>query len=144
TDLSFKPEKILSFAPSDAQGKGSPRLLIGRRVSNVEAPPLIVDPETLSVEAVDVPADMRWAINQGYSIVDDGSIYWLKNVQGFKDKLVWASAAPPKFEEKWLLSDMAVGRMTSYDDRICILGSSCWLWQPESPNVERIGVEPPW
>ncbi|HEX5445599.1 MAG TPA: hypothetical protein VFW87_17360 [Pirellulales bacterium] len=146
TDLNFKPEQIVNFAPPDAQDQAtSPWLLISRRLQNpLEIPPLLVDLEKLSVEAVDLPADLRRAIGARYSIVHDGAVYWLKKVPGFKHKLVWARATPPKFEEKWLLSDMAVGRMTMYDDRTCILGRICWLWQPGSPDLERVAVQPPW
>ncbi len=146
TDLNFEPEKIVSFARSDAQGKvSSPWLLISRRLPNrFAAPPLIVDLARLTVEAVGAPANLRRAIDARYSIVHDGAIYWLKNVPGVKDKLVWTRATPPKFEEEWLLNDMAVGRMTMYDNRVCILGRICWLWQPGSPDLERVAVQPPW
>ena len=146
TDLIFKAGQILCLAPPGAKGgESSMRLLIERRVDNARgAPPLLLDPETLSLEVMTAPDGLQAALRTGFYVVHDGALYWLRQVPGLKRKLVLSRIAPPRFEEEQLLSDMAVGRLTAYGDRIAILGRICWLWKPGSPDIERVNVQAPW
>ncbi|HEV7225746.1 MAG TPA: hypothetical protein VGN42_23770 [Pirellulales bacterium] len=146
TDVSFQPDRMLRLAAPEAQDRApAPRMLIGRHLAGGDdAPPLLLDAEALTLEVVETPPDMQFAFRSGHYVVRDDAIYWLKKTPALPYQLVLARAASPKFEEELLLTDMAVGRMTTYDDRICVIGRICWLWQPGSPNVERIAAQTPW
>ncbi len=159
--LKFLPSQLLLLAPPDSKDEQAadkqptkpqsadkqfaPRLLIRRKIPKMGlAPSLLLDPATLSLEALNTPPEMEYAINGGFCIVHEGALYWLREVPGLKHKLVWARLAAPNFEEERLLSDMAIGRMAAYENQVCILGRICWLFSPGSQQVERVEVQAPW
>ena len=142
TGEAFRPVAIFNLAPpGDARSRRIAVSCASHR--NAFSGPLLIDPQTRSIEAAASDASGT-AVNNSRALSVAGSLYWTERTTDEPPRIVLVRASAPKLDEEFLFDGVPEGHPVAYNDRIAFLGDECWLWKPGERQIESLDVQVPW
>jgi len=150
-DVAFPPSFMFTLGDESRGGQRGRRVIVGRgelqSAQPGEYPPLLIDPETLSVKAL-VPAaylELRLQSNQAVraDAYRDG-IYQISGTGPPKFKLALFRSALPDFKPEAIMEDAPGGFVAFTGDQLHVVGRDWWTCRVGEKELRRVAEILPW
>ncbi|HVC96454.1 MAG TPA: hypothetical protein VND64_22405 [Pirellulales bacterium] len=150
TDVAFPPSFMFAFR-DDSRGKRGPRVIVGRgelqSAQPGEYPPLLIDSEKLSVEALVPAAYLELRLQSNYAARADAcqdGIYQVFGTAPPKFKPALFRSALPDFKPEAVLEDVPDGFVALTGEHLHIVGRDWWTCRIGDKEPRRVAESLPW
>lgn len=142
TSLSFVPGDIFTIAGSEPMASKSKRFLVGRDTTHVDAlaHPLIVDPQTWTVEAC---AEQFWSQARGLERSPlNHSVYFVHVVPLQPQKIGLLRMGGPDLKVETVVLLPREGHVLAEPSRVHVVGKQWWIVDLKTKQVTPAGIVP--